>query len=287
MPNQAENRDRHRTRPKAVRLTEQNEINLRKYQDDRGLNLTDSINGILEKIFLHGFEEKIVDFQECEFYSGIISHPEWIRCYQHHHGQNIPTGQCILCRLHKILKIPIMTIPRLEAKIKDYKTQVNDWHDQIEKLKIEALQLDKTTERGLRNIIKERDKTIEKMGKDWKLTQETLRETTEERDWLRIAKSPIEFDEKLHSDPLSHTQREIPKPSVGTYMVEEVTEKEKVTKKFVPQQAQESKTPSQLILCPDTKEFVSAEDVCKKTCEKRYTCRDYVQILRLKAVLTQ
>ena len=281
MSNQAKIKDPHRTPPKTVRFTEQNKINLQKYQNDRGFNRTDAINGIVEKFFLYGFEEKIIDFQTCDFYSGIISHPEWIRCSQHRHGQNIPTEQCIICRLHKILKIPIMTIPRLEAKLKDYETRCKDWHDQIEKLKIEALQLDKTTERGLRNIIKERDKTIEEMGKDWELTQETLRETTEERDRLRIAKNPIEFDEKLHSDPMSHTQKEIQKPSVQTYIVEEVTEKEKVTKKFAPQQPQESKTPSQLNLCPKTKEMVSFEDVCKKTCMTFMECPNYNETVML------
>jgi hypothetical protein len=278
MSNQAKIKDGRRTPPKTVRLTEQNKINLQKYQNDHGFNRTDAINGILEKFFLHGFEEEIIEIQTCEFHSANVSHPEFTRCRQYGYWQDIKTKQCIACRPYTILQIPITTIPRLEVKLKDYKIQFNDWHAQTEKLKIEALQLDKTTERGYQNTIKE-------MGKDWKLTQETLRETTEERDWLRIAKSPIEFDEKLHSDPLSHTQREIQKPSVETYMAEEVTEK--VTKKFVPHQPQESKTPSQLALCPKTKEMVSFEGVCKKTCMTFMECRNYNEIVMLNKVIVK
>jgi len=286
MSNQAENKpeakDGHKLQGKYhlnFRLDPEDFAVIEQHQKEFGFkNCVSAIRDILQKVRLHGLqlEEEIIDFQTCEFYSGVISHPEWTRCYQHHHGHNIPTKQCIVCHLHKTLKIPIMTIPRLEARFKDRQAQYHDLFTLIEKLKIEALQLDKTTERGYQN-------TIEGIQKNWKLTQETLRNTTKERDWLRIAKSPIEFDEKLHSDPLSHTQREIQKPSVGTYMVEEVTEKEKVTKKFVQQQPQESKTPSQLIICPDTKEFVNVEDVCKKTCKKFLDCPDYEQIVVQKA----
>jgi hypothetical protein len=67
---------------------------------------------------------------------------------------------------------------------------------------------------------------------------------------------PIEAREKLHSA----------KATVEPCMIKRVTEKEKVTEEFGPQQLQGSKTPSQLVLCPNTKEMVSFEDVCQKTC---------------------
>jgi len=290
MSNQAENKpeakDGHILQGKYhlnFRLDPEDFAVIEQHQKELGFkNLVAAIRDILQK---HGLqpEEKIIDFQTCKFYSAIIRHPEKTRCRQYGYWQTISTDQCIACQLYKNLQIPIMRPSRLEAYIDKRKNELADLNGEKKNLVAGIEELDRNTITGLQslnhdlkedlkdagNLINQKSRYINKLEGENAVLKD-------DNEFLR-SRTPIEAHEKLHSA----------KATVENSMVERVTEEKKVTEKFVLQQPQESKTPSQLALCPKTKEMVSFEGVCKKTCMTFMECRNYNEIVMLNRVIVK
>ena len=173
-----------------------------------------------------------------------------------------------------------MRPPRLEAYIDKRKNELADLNVEKKNLVAEIEELDKNTITGLQSLTRDLKEHLKDAGividqkNKWikKLDDEiTALETDNEVLRSRIS---IEAHEKLHSA----------KATVENSMVKRVTEEKKVTEEFVLQQPQESKTPSQLALCPKTEGMVSFEGVCK-TCETVMECPNYNEIAMLNRAL--
>lgn len=286
MENRAKEKDHHRSKIKTLtlRLTTENKNFFETWAQSHGFGfkkLASAFDYALDQLRMQDFqpEERIVEIEVCPNHSIIIDHPELVKCLEKGRGRNVSKDYCMLCSQHKKLNLPMTTIPRLEAKMTALETRCNYWKAQEEVAKNKALEMDEKTERGYQNRIQE-------LEKNWKLTQDTLRERRQERDWHPTVKqSPaIEVDNNFHS--VEERSQAIPNLSV---VVERITEKEnektKITEKFgQPQQAQQPKTQSsQLVLCPKTLDMRSV-DVCNK-CDRVEHCPQHGEYIVVERAL--
>lgn len=271
MPNQANNKDRHRTRANAVRFTEENELSLQQYQKEQNLKRTEAINKIVQGFFSDGLQSdvKIIDIETCKFHSVIINHPEFADCRKEGWKRRIPTEECVACRLYGNLKIPIGEPARVVACHGDMKKAINDLKSEKKNLETRVGELNENTKEGLqltiddlREGLKDVGAVIRQKDRYIKKQNEKIATLETDNDVLRRNKTPLE----------------------NQGIVERITEKEKekITEKFVPVQPQQPKKPSALVLCPRTTETVSFEDVCEKTCETFMECANYRETVMLK-----
>jgi len=169
-----QNKDRHLTRPKPVRLTPTNQAFVEKCQKDfhlKGFNET--LNHVLEKASSQGIQEQVVNVQLCEYLSGIPSHPDWIDCKKER-GRTIRKllVECMVCKLSRTADFPLTTVEKLKDEVKKLR-------EERETLKAEVLQTDQETVRGMKS-------TIADLRDHVKNANAVIKDKDEEIDWLRM-----------------------------------------------------------------------------------------------------
>ena len=266
MPNQPEQKDRHTRETVSVRLSKETLTGVEELQKKAGLDRQSTLTSLIEQGLRQGIQNTEFQLQWCQFRSLCLSDSEHhCKCRKYGYWRTIETKECIGCSSLKTMRI-----------FEGVEQAVQDLGNKKRTLTAEVQELEPNTRAGLLDKIEWLEKRLKIMGK---LLREKDAKITELNDGMIAVqndglKSSIEPYDKIHSEQ-------------NTNIAERITEKKKITEKFrEPQQTQQPKTqPSQLVLCPETTEYVSFEDVCKKTCQTFMECPNYKQTVMLNKAL--
>jgi hypothetical protein len=261
---------------------------IEQHQKERGFkNLTDTIRDILR---LHNLqpEEKIVEFQNCNFRSEIPAHyGKFVDCKKL--GLRITEDKCQKCRYYMIRKVLLMTKEQLERSIKKLREEKQTLTAEVQELKPNA-----KTE--ILNKIEWLEKRLKIMAD---LLKEKNGKISEKDDYIQYIVSLTEPHKNLHriedtvkdKEPLQISQQIPAKVVESQRIVERITEKEKekekITEKFQqPQESQEPKLASEdfQLECPKTRKEVSFKNVCH-VCLDFLTCPSYGEAMALNKAL--
>jgi hypothetical protein len=253
-------------------LSPENKLFLQECENKTGFNFTKIINDWGDKC-RNPTEStsEIVEFQTCVFHSQYPSNSDFCKCRKEGYWRTIRTKECVACALYKVLELPLMAMEKLKEHHSKYLQDIRALKNEKKTLMAEVQKLRSTTEAGLL-------KKIEELDDNFRRVQDVLRYKTQECEELEAEVKKRKPIEEMPAPPLQKVEQ-------SPQIVKRTVEEKKTIEEYLP--SPQVKIPSQLFLCRKTKEMVSVDDVCKKTCPTFTECPDYQEIIVKKAIRNQ
>jgi hypothetical protein len=164
--------------------------------------------------------------------------------------------QCLACQNYREIEVSLQNLAQIEAEIqhKEKRNKASERHYQ-----------------NIQDLIAQGNAKLEEISQT-----------------LNVAmKRPVESNPVFHGNLNPTEKPTIQKVESNPQLIKRVVEEKKTTEEFATTSQQKVPLPPEIILCPDIGETVNVEEICKKICQSRATCRYYEEIIVKKAIPKQ